>query len=322
MPRYIDYAEFTQTGDFPVAPIQPYEYVPIYGGISDLLISDGIITFTGMPNGLMINPPEESTSPFDQVFLDLDGVDDFITLSGNGNNWSGASLPNTSDIQCSYTSGGFWAMGWNTREGPYYIINTGSGNANSSILDIQFVQPESTLIEPTTFDPGEVSPINLIPGAFYGFNGDSSNITVPIQFNQTRNASWYIAQVTRAGASSYGTLSVSGVAFTGGAYQTVTIPSKSAGVQQLYNIKWLNGQLTLTSGTGQMTPDPFANFTYSNGYSWNSTIPNEIMSSYTVLSSNDGNSGTASIQINNAQQFSDLVVPLRKMHVLFSTGAV
>jgi hypothetical protein len=270
----------------------------------------------------MINNPEGNTAPFDQVFLDLNGADDFITLSGNGNNWSGASLPDTTDVQCSYTSGGFWAMGWNTREGPLLIINTGSGNADSSILDIQFVEPESALIEPTTFNAGEVSPIYLIPGAFYAFNGDSSNITVPIQFNQTRNASWYLTQVTRAGASSYGTLSISGVAFTGGAYQTVTIPSKTAGVQQTYNIKWLNGQLTLTSGVGQMVPDPFASFAYSNGYSWNSTVPNEIMSSYTVLSSNAGNSGTAAIQIDNAQQFSDLIPPIRKVHVLFSPNYI
>jgi len=320
MPRYINYAAFINTGNFPIAPIQPYEYVPIYNGINDLLISDRTIIFTGLPNGLMINNPEGNTAPFDQVFLDLNGVDDFITLSGNGNNWSGASLPDTTDIQCSYTSGGFWAMGWNTREGPLYIINTGSGNADSSILDIQFVEPESALIEPTTFNAGEVSPIYLIPGAFYNFNGDSSNITVPIQFNQTRNASWYLTQVTRAGASSYGTLSISGVAFTGGAYQTVTIPSKTAGVQQTYNIKWLNGQLTLTSGAGQMVPDPFASFAYSNGNSWNSTVPNEIMSSYIVLSSNAGNSGTAAIQIDNAQQFSDLIPPIRKVHVLFGTG--
>lgn len=312
MPRYIDYAEFTQTGDFPVAPIQPYEYVPIYGGISDLLISDGIITFTGMPNGLSIATPESNTAPFDQVFLDLDTIDDFITLSGNGNNWSGANLPDTNDIQCSYTSGGFWAMGWNTREGPCYIINTGAGNANSSILDIQFQSP-SDIVDTNIIDPG--SNIDLRPGGTYQFNGDSSNITA--QFNQIRDGSWYLAQVNRFGASAYGQLNISGVAFTGGSYQTVTIPSKSAGATQLYNVKWLNGQLTLTSGAGQMAPDPFANFSYANGYLWNSTIPNEIMSSYTVLSSNDGNSGTASIRINNTQQFSDLVVPLRKVHVLF-----
>ena len=318
MPRYIDYAEFIQTGDFPVAPIQPYEYVPIYGGISDLLISDGIITFTGMPNGLMINPPEESTSPFDQVFLDYDTIDDFITISGSGNNWSGSNLLNNSAAQCSYTSGGFWAIGWNTFEGTYYILSTGSGNANSSILDIQFEQPESALIDSTTFNPGEVSPIYLTPGATYVFSGDSSNITVPIQFNQTRNASWYLAQVNRFGASVYGQLNISGVAFTGGSYQTVTIPSKSAGATQLYNVKWLDGQLTLTSGAGQMTPDPFANFSYTAGNTLQQIIPNEIMDSYTVLSSNDGNSGTASIQINNTQQFSDLALPLRKVHVLFS----
>lgn len=322
MPRYINYAEFTQTGDFPVAPIQPYEYVPIYGGISDLLISDGIITFTGMPNGLMINPPEAVTSPFDQVFLDYDTVDDFITISGSGNNWSGNNLPNNGAAQCSYTSGGFWAIGWNTFEGTYYILSTGSGNANSSILDIQFEQPESALIDSTTFNPGEVSPIYLTPGATYVFSGDSSNITVPIQFNQTRNASWYLAQVNRFGASVYGQLNISGVAFTGGSYQTVTIPSKSAGATQLYNVKWLNGQLTLTSGAGQMTPDPFANFSYTAGNTLQQIIPNEIMDSYTVLSSNDGNSGTASIRINNTQQFSDLALPLRKVHILFDTGVV
>ena len=317
MPRYINYAEFTQTGDFPVAPIQPYEYVPIYGGISDLLISDGIITFTGMPSGLMINSPESNTAPFDQVFLDIETIDDFITLSGNGNNWSGASLPDTTDIQCSYTSGGFWAMGLNTREGPYYIINTGAGNANSSILDIQFQSP-SDIVDVNVINPG--SNIDLRPGGTYQFNGDSSNITA--RFNQIRDGSWYLAQVNRFGASGYGQLNISGVAFTGGSYQTVTIPSKSAGATQLYNVKWLNGQLTLTSGAGQMTPDPFANFSYAVGYLWNSTIPNEIMDSYTVLSSNEGNSGTASIRINNTQQFSDLALPLRKVHILFDTGVV
>ena len=318
MPRYINYAEFLQTGDFPIAPIQPYEYVPIYGGISDLLISDGIITFTGMPNGLMINNPEAVTSPFDQVFLDYDTIDDFITISGSGNNWSGSNLLDNSAAQCSYTSGGFWAIGWNTFEGTYYILSTGAGNANSSILDISFEEPQSELVEnPVNFAPGQEAPINLVPGATYQFDGDSSSITAPIQFNQTRNASWYLAQVNRFGGVSYGQLNISGVAFTGGSYQTVTIPSKSAGATQLYNVKWLNGQLTLTSGAGQMTPDPFANFSYTAGNTLQSIIPNEIMDSYTVLSSNDGNSGTASIRINNAQQFSDLALPLRKVHVLF-----
>jgi hypothetical protein len=313
MPRYINYAEFTQTGDFPVAPIQPYEYVPIYNGISDLLINDGIITFTGMPNGLMLNNQEAVTAPFEQVFLDYDSVDDFITVSGIGNNWSGSNLLNNSAAQCSYTSGGFWAIGWNTFEGPYYIISTGAGNADSSILDIQFQSP-SDLLDVNVIDPG--SNTDLRPGGTYEFNGDSSNITA--RFNQIRDGSWYIAQVNRFGASAYGQLNISGVAFTGGSYQTVTIPSKSAGATQLYNVKWLNGQLTLTSGAGQMTPDPFANFSYAGGYNLQSIIPNEIMDSYTVLSSNDGDSGIASIQINNTQQFSDLALPLRKLHILFS----
>jgi hypothetical protein len=317
MPRYINYAEFINTGDFPITPIQPYEYVPIYNGINDLLISDGTIIFTGLPAGLIINPPEAVTSLFDQVFLDYDTIDDFITISGSGNNWSGGNLLNNGAAQCSYTSGGFWAIGWNTFEGTYYILSTGSGNADSSILDIQFVEPESALIDSTTFDPGEVSPIYLTPGATYVFGGDSSNITVPIQFNQTRNASWYLAQVNRYGASVYGQLNISGVAFTGGSYQTVTIPSKSAGATQLYNVKWLNGQLTLTSGAGQMTPDPFADFSYTAGNTLQQIIPNEIMDSYTVLSSNIGNSGTASIRIDNTQQFSDLALPLRKVHILF-----
>jgi hypothetical protein len=66
-----------------------------------------------------------------------------------------------------------------------------------------------------------------------------------------------------------------------------------------------------------MAPDPFANFNYGVGNNVSAIIPNEIMSSYSIISSNTGNSGTASIQINNAQQFSDLPLPLRKLHVVF-----
>jgi hypothetical protein len=320
MPRYIDYETFiTPSGALPVAPIQPYEYASIYNGISDLLINDGIITFTGLPTGIVVATPESSTAPFDQVFVDLEDADDFVTLNLNGNYWSGSAIDSGGEgIICSYTSGGFWAMALYDGVELYSIIHTGDGDPNSSILDISFNPLQSELLEnPINFAPGQEAPINLVPGATYQFDGDSSSITVPIQFNQTRNASWYLAQVNRFGGVSYGQLNISGVAFTGGSYQTVTIPSKSASATQLYNVKWLNGQLTLTSGAGQMAPDPFANFNYGGGYNVSAIIPNEIMSSYNIISSNTGNSGTASIQINNAQQFSDLPLPLRKLHVFF-----
>ena len=41
------------------------------------------------------------------------------------------------------------------------------------------------------------------------------------------------------------------------------------------------------------------------------------MSSYNIISDNVGNSGAAVIQLTNVEEFSELIPPLRKLHVLF-----
>lgn len=312
MPITIDYSQFTtQTGNFPITPSQPYQYSGIYNGVSNLAKNDGIITFTNLPNGLRVASPESVTAPFDSVYIDLEQINDYILADNSGDGmWYGSDTGE--ELYASYTSGGFWAIRVRTPDGEGgwasdNIICTGSGNANTSIAQVQF-ESASAILE-TSFDPTQ----DLITLTRYSKNifveGGSSQFP-NIVFNQLENYHW-TTEVIRSNILNWGNLYVSGTSYSGN-NSSVTLGPTFSGI-----ISWSGNSLTALDGYQLTGPAPFSGSTFQDGYSWNATYPNEIMSSYNIISDNLGNSGTASIQLTNVETFSDLIPPLRKLHVLF-----
>ncbi len=316
MPITINYNQFaTPTGNIPIAPLQPYQYSGIATGITSLDKNDATIIFTNLPSGLRITNTG-STAPFDSVFVSTDGYIfnslQYIQLKYNSQNkkWIGTGSFDLNYYQIAYTSGGFWAQYAPFNDNIGRIINTGSGNINSSILDIQFQTPNidaASFVTPTTED------IILQRGGSYDFS-DGSGSFPNVYFHQETNDSWYPAHIQlREGSSLY----VRGFNYNGD-FQSIEIaPDISASGHISYN----GGSLVYTPGP-YPPPAPIQQYgetfdTFIPNYPIESINANEIMSSYTVLYDNAGNSGTAAIQVNNVEQFSDLVSPLRKLHVVF-----
>lgn len=306
MPIIIDYFQFaTPTGSFPIAPLQPYQYSGISGGISSLEKNDPTIVFTNLPSGLRITNTG-STAPFDSVYMTFEGIDNYLMYSGLSG-WTGSSAGYT--LQCSYTSGGFWAIARETEDqSEEFIIVTGSGNITTPILNISFQQPN---IEVVTYSVPTSNNIILKRGGEYTFSNGSGSFP-NVYFHQETNDSWYPVNIfLDPGATS--SLRIQGFSYNGNYSATVLTPGFGG------YLEYSNGSHEYYDTVLYSPPEPF-NGPYSSfavGYPWINTVPNEVMSSYTILSDNSGNSGAASIRLNDAQQFSDLADPLRKLHVVF-----
>lgn len=303
MPITISYNNFiTPTGSMSIATGIPGSFSPIYSGINNLDADDRTIIFSNLPSGLRVISAQNTTPPFDSVYIDIVQYDDYAYVSGGASLWSGVG--GGSNLLAAYTSGGFWALG-NPEYGSPGVILTGSGDENSSILDIAF---EGINLQETTFDTPDSNPINLLKARSYIFQGGSGDFP-NIIFDQTENFPWYAVQV-----NSSNDILISGTSYEGSG-STIQINGNNS-------VYWSNNELT--SNIDALTaPEPFGlDAFFSEGFSWNGTYANENFSSYTVLSSNAGNTGTAVIQLNatatNGEQFTDLILPLRKLYVTFT----
>jgi hypothetical protein len=312
MPIIISYDDFiTQTGDMPSGASQPYQYSGIASNITGLEASDRTIIFTDLPSGLRVSLTQ-STEPFDSVFIDIESYNDFILMSGISSGIWEATGNNI--FQARYvSSAGFWALGATGNNSPGCIL-TGVGSATSSILDITF---EGINFQETTFNTTDVDmgDLYLERGRKYIFDSSLGDFNSPVYFDQTSNDSWYPIEVEYLNGSGGGTnsLIISGTSYSG-VSSSVTIFYPFDGM-----VHWSGNSLYNTESY-TFAPQPFT--LLNPGYSWNSTVPNEILSDYTVLASNAGNTGTAVVQLNaaatNGEQFTDLITPLRKLHILFS----
>lgn len=320
MPITIDYNNFINPISNLISGVeQPHQYKSIYTGISNLRLDDPTIIFTNLPSGTRILDDPATTEPYDSVFMDFESMNDYVLLNysieGDSEYWSADG----GAFVASYTSGGFWAIGdatTNLQPQPF-VFTTGAGNANSSVLDIEF-QPISSLYTEDILLSSSFDRIELEKGRSYVFQEDSE-FYPDIVFNQTENTNWYPVNIKKAAEVPNGQqLLISGVAFTGGAYQTVTVDLYDAGS----HIYWQNGELFVTNEQLYGCPEPFSSHTFSQGYNWVGTVANEILSRYTVISGNENNSGIGVIQLNtqasNGQSFSSLISPLRKLHINFS----
>ena len=312
MPITISYNDFiTQTGDMPSGASQPYQYSGIASNITGLDASDRTIIFTNLPSGLRV-VPSLSTEPFDSIFVDIESYNDYILMSGGGNNtWAATDL---ATFQARYiSSAGFWGLGATGNNSPGCIL-TGAGSGTSSILDVSF---EGINFQETTFNKTDVDMGNLYleRGRKYVFDSSLGDFNSPVYFNQTSNNSWYPIEVEYLNGSGGGanSLIISGTSYSG-VSSSVTILYPFDGM-----VHWSGNSLYNTESY-TFAPQPFD--ILNPGYSWNSTVPNEILSDYTILASNAGNTGTAVVQLDaaatNGEQFTDLITPLRKLHILFS----
>lgn len=313
MPITISYNDFlTSTGQFPTSPSQPYQYSGIYNNITDLATEDRVIVFSGIPNGLRIASNPSTTQPFDSVFMDIESYNDYVLMSGTfiDSNLAWQGVDSESDLLCGYTEGGFWAFVNKDTLNPEAIL-TGLGSAGSSILDITF---ESINFAQVSYTEPISSEIELSRATKSTFSNGSSSFP-NVTFNQLEDYSWYGTHVTQISTSD--DLTITGTSFDGSG-SSVTINAPSSGM-----VNWVNDQLTYTAGDFTCPP-PFGDCVFKEGYSWNSTVANEVLSNYTVLANNSGNSGIGIIQIassaSNGQQFTDLIPPLRKVHVAFTVA--
>jgi hypothetical protein len=313
MPITISYNDFiTQTGNMPSGASQPYQYSGIASSISNLESDDRTIVFTNLPNGLRV-VPALSTEPFDSIFVDIETYNDYVLMSGGGNNtWADSEQ---SYFQARYvSSAGFWALGATGNNSPGCIL-TGAGSGTSSILDISF---EGINFQETTFNTTDVDmgDLYLERARKYIFDSSLGQFSSPVYFDQTSNDSWYPAEVVYYNGDGGHSLTISGTSYSA-TPSSLTLYVPFSGI-----VYWSGNALQSTESYNlqSFAPQPFS--VLAEGYSWNATYANEIFSDYTILASNAGNTGTAIIQLNaaatNGEQFTDLITPLRKLYVLFN----
>ncbi len=315
MPITISYNEFTtQTGDMPSGASQPYQYSGIKSAISDLDADDRTIIFTNLPSGLEV-VQTLSTEPFDSVFIDIAQYDDYILMKQLNDQWQSSGV--YSGFAVAYTSGGFWAAGEINGNSPGTIL-TGAGNENSSILDISFNGIDYMNTTFTRTEPEEFTSISLERGKKYTLDGDGSLFYLysdsQVNFYQNENYSWYPVLVETSVINS-------GIVITGLSFNSVasSVNLPQSGIFEVY---WSGDQLNYAERSTLIAPAPFQSSSLAEGYGWNATYANENFSSYNILSNNSGNTGTAAIQLNaaatNGEQFTDLIIPLRKLYVTFT----
>jgi hypothetical protein len=134
----LDYINFiTPTGQWfggsDVAPSHYGEYKPIATDIAGVERPSGIITFDNLPANLKIVSGSGLNLPFDRVYVDIDGYNDYVMLDSNGDGNYSASGNDT--FIASYTSGGFWLMGDGSGNSPG-VIFVASGSAPTNTADI------------------------------------------------------------------------------------------------------------------------------------------------------------------------------------------
>ena len=313
MPITISYDNFiTQTGNMPSGASQPYQYSGIASDITNLEASDRTIIFTNLPSGLRV-VQAQSTEPFDSVFIDIESYNDFILMSGISSGIWEATGNNI--FQARYIpSAGFWCLGATGNNSPGCIL-TGVGSATSSILDITF---EGINFQETTFNTTDVDmgDLYLERGRKYIFDSSLGQFNSPVYFDQTSNDSWYPIGVAYSNGAGGESLTISGTSYSG-VSSSLTLYLPFLGIAY-----WSGNVLYSTESYNlqSFAPQPFN--ILAEGYSWNSTVPNEILSDYTILASNAGSTGRAVVQLNaaatNGEQFTDLITPLRKLHILFN----
>ncbi len=176
----LDYNEFiTNTGSFAGSSLtaSPYrDYSPLYSAISNLDKSNPVITFSNFPENLKI-VDYNLDLPFDRIWIDLDFGEsttyDFSYISGSNNKWvSEIKDPESYNHKwmAAYTSGGYWALGASGAVVSPGVLYTGSGNADSNILDIawQTIAPEDDMLPvPAPFE------------SLFGVGGPSNPTTYP-----------------------------------------------------------------------------------------------------------------------------------------------
>ena len=176
MPLIIDYNSFlnpseTWAGGNIDPPNQPYLYQPIATNLSS---DDRTVIFSNLPAGMEILNAPQTTAPYDSVFFDIEGFNDYILMKNMGSSWG--SLED--ELAAAYTSGGYWAFGATSDFSPNIgCILTGSGNADTDIADITWIE----------IDPGSQG--NLTPNPFNTFfnTGYSWNQTIPNEIMTSYN---------------------------------------------------------------------------------------------------------------------------------------
>lgn len=313
MPITINYAEFLTPVesliDNPTGLNLSFEYSPIANNISNLPENDRIIIFSGLPNGVSIaeqpnNLPENV--PFNSVYIDLDGLDDYIYMQG--------TMP--ADPWIDVGTGNFQTV-FNSQSNSWFLYQVNSSSAfltggqgiqpldSTYITGVQFQGFNNSLITLTDSDFGTP---NLERNAKY--HADITNLSTTY-FGQNDHSSWYVVEISVSGND----LTISGDSVNSSG-DSILLPDGFNGA-----VYWQNDQLV----TGSYTlPGDFeaSGYTRAYGYTWNATIPDVNYSNYTILSSNAGNSGVASIQLNEyakdgVTKFTDLQYPVRKLYVTF-----
>lgn len=149
----ISYNDFViPTGDWDIAPTQPYEYKNVLSSQVTLSDGDTYITFTNLPVGMTVGGPPATTEPFDSIIFSSDfNLTDILIKTGDlslGTIWANENYVLYGDIQvtsmAAYTSGGYWAYGGPNGAISPNVFFTGAGNADTLPTDIAWTPIEST----------------------------------------------------------------------------------------------------------------------------------------------------------------------------------
>jgi hypothetical protein len=134
----LDYTNFeTPTGDWlgtaSVAPTHYGQYKPLFTDLAGVERPNGIITFDNLPANLKIVSGSGLNLPFNRVFIDIDGYNDYVMLDSNGD--GNYSETGANGFMASYTNGGFWLLGDDNGDPPG-VIFMATGSAPTGTADI------------------------------------------------------------------------------------------------------------------------------------------------------------------------------------------
>jgi len=123
-------------GSASAAPTHYGEYKALFTDLAGVERPNGIITFDNLPANLKIVSGSGLNLPFDRVYVDIDGYNDYVMLDSNGDgSYSSDGNGGEGAFLASYTSGGFWLMGDSQGNSPG-VIFVASGSAPTNTADI------------------------------------------------------------------------------------------------------------------------------------------------------------------------------------------
>ncbi len=328
----LDYNNFeTPTGDWSgsayAAPTHYGQYKTLFAEIAGVERPNGTITFDNLPANLKIVSGAALDLPFDRVFVDIDGYEDYVLLHSTGNGRYIEQSGGGTGFMAAYTSGGFWLLGDDNTDPPGVILMA-NGPAPTGAADILDLNWESIASQgfPSMIEPEFASFYNMtgnsaivfytagIPSPFSGFYFNKNEYSWQKKiFYPTLENDYNFSYFTSSG---FGGLRVTGLD-SNGIGKSFLFTYDDLVPEALALAFWwegntLTGQIFTNINGSINTPAPFEGSIIASTYAEyiDATVyADEPMISYDVISNN-------TIQITS--DINNIISPLRKLYLNFS----